>query len=128
VMKALIVAAVLAAGLTDADHDPTRANEAAFRTEASRSMDAMMRAMSALAPGDADADFVAMMTPHHRGAIEMAQSELRYGRNETLRRVAQEIIVEQQQEIVAMRAALAPQPSPTPSAPRLGAPNGSETP
>jgi uncharacterized protein (DUF305 family) len=36
----------------------------------------------------------------------MAQSELRYGRNEQLRRIAQEIIVEQQQEIAVMRVAL----------------------
>jgi uncharacterized protein (DUF305 family) len=27
--------------------------------------------------GDVDADFVAMMVPHHQGAIEMAQAELR---------------------------------------------------
>jgi hypothetical protein len=36
----------------------------------------------------------------------MAQSELRYGHNELLRRIAQEIIVDQQQEIAAMRLAL----------------------
>jgi hypothetical protein len=46
------------------------------------------------------------MTPHHQGAIEMAMSELRYGRNERLRRMAQEIIITQQQEIAAMRLAV----------------------
>jgi len=56
--------------------------------------------------GDVDADFVAMMVPHHQGAIDMAQAQLRYGRNEQLRRLAQEIIVTQQQEIAAMRLAL----------------------
>jgi Domain of unknown function (DUF305) len=55
------------------------------------------------------------MIPHHQGAIDMAQAELRYGHNEQLRRIAQEIIVEQQQEIIAMRLALG-QPLP-PSAP-----------
>jgi len=45
----------------------------------------------------------------------MAIAELRYGRNEQLRRIAQEIIVDQQQEIAAMRLALG-QPLP-PSAP-----------
>jgi uncharacterized protein (DUF305 family) len=45
----------------------------------------------------------------------MAQAELRYGHNEQLRRIAQEIIVEQQQEIAAMRLALQ-QPLP-PSSP-----------
>jgi uncharacterized protein (DUF305 family) len=56
--------------------------------------------------GDVDTDFVAMMVPHHQGAIEMAQAELRYGRNEPLRRMAQEIIVTQLQEIAAMRLSL----------------------
>jgi hypothetical protein len=56
-----------------------------------------------------------MMAPHHQGAIEMAQAELRYGHNELLRRMAQEIIVTQQQEIAAMRLALG-EPLP-PSAP-----------
>jgi uncharacterized protein (DUF305 family) len=56
--------------------------------------------------GDVDRDFVAMMVPHHEGAIAMAQSELRYGKNEQLRRMAQEIVVTQRQEIAAMRLAL----------------------
>jgi uncharacterized protein (DUF305 family) len=46
------------------------------------------------------------MVPHHQGAIEMAQAELRHGRNEQLRRIAQEIIVDQTQEIAAMRLAI----------------------
>jgi uncharacterized protein (DUF305 family) len=44
--------------------------------------------------------------PHHQGAIRMAQALLRYGHNERLRRMAQEIIVTQQQEIAAMHLAL----------------------
>jgi uncharacterized protein (DUF305 family) len=56
--------------------------------------------------GDVDTDFVAMMVPHHQGAIEMARAELRYGHNEPLRRMAQEIIVTQQEEITAMRLSL----------------------
>lgn len=66
----------------------------------------MMAAMDVSSSGDADADFVAMMIPHHQGAIDMARAELRYGRNEQLRRMAQEIIVTQQQEITAMRLAI----------------------
>jgi uncharacterized protein (DUF305 family) len=56
--------------------------------------------------GDADVDFVRGMIPHHQGAIDMALAQLRYGRNEQLRRIAQEIIVTQQQEIAAMRLSL----------------------
>ena len=66
----------------------------------------MMAAMAVQPSGDVDADFVAMMIPHHQGAIDMAQAELRYGRNEQLRRMAQEIIVTQQQEIAVMRLAI----------------------
>jgi uncharacterized protein (DUF305 family) len=69
-------------------------------------MDKMMAGMSAKPGGDVDGDFTAMMIPHHQGAIDMAQAELLYGRNEQLRRIAQQIIVEQQQEIIAMRLAL----------------------
>jgi uncharacterized protein (DUF305 family) len=69
-------------------------------------MTKMMIDMGIRPSGDVDADFVAMMVPHHQGAIEMAQAELRYGRNEPLRRMAQEIIVTQLQEITAMRLSL----------------------
>jgi len=66
----------------------------------------MMADMTVASTGDVDADFAATMIPHHQGAIEMAQAELRYGRNERLRRIAQEIIVTQQQEIEAMKYAI----------------------
>ncbi len=61
--------------------------------------------------GAADEPFIAasgaaMEIPHHESAIAMAKAELRYGKNEQLRRMAQEIVVTQQQEIAAMRLAL----------------------
>jgi uncharacterized protein (DUF305 family) len=70
----------------------------------------MHKAMAIKYTGDADQDFVAGMIPHHQGAIDMARAELRYGRNEQLRRLAQEIIVSQTQEIAVMRLAVAPPP------------------
>ena len=82
------------------------AAEAAYLGENVAAMTKMMVDMGIRPSGDVDADFVAMMVPHHQGAIEMAQAELRYGRNEQLRRMAQEIIVTQQQEIAAMRLAV----------------------
>jgi uncharacterized protein (DUF305 family) len=81
------------------------ADEAAFLAENTAAMSRMMAAMEVKPSGDVDQDFVATMVPHHQGAIEMAQAELRHGRNEQLRRIAQEIIVEQTQEITAMRLA-----------------------
>jgi hypothetical protein len=57
--------------------------------------------------GDVDRDFVAMMmVAHHHGAIDTAVAVLRYGRNEQIRRLAQEVIVTLQQEIAAMRLAV----------------------
>src|SRR5215471_16079459 len=52
--------------------------------------------------GDPDDDFAAMMIPHHRGAVDMAKVELLYGKDPVLRRLAQEIIVTQEQEIEVM--------------------------
>jgi hypothetical protein len=95
-----------------------------FLSESRAAMDKMMSAMDVKPSGHVDEDFVAMMVPHHQGAIDMAQSELRYGTNEQLRRIAQEIIVEQQQEIAAMRLALG-QPLPaSKSSPDQPSPSG----
>jgi uncharacterized protein (DUF305 family) len=81
-------------------------DEARFLAENDVLMQKMMTDMTIDATGDVDRDFVGMMVPHHQGAIDMAQAELRYGHNEQLRRLAQEIIVTQQQEIAAMRLAV----------------------
>lgn len=80
--------------------------EAPFWKENQAAMTKMMAAMAVAPSGDVDADFVATMVPHHQGAVEMAQAELRYGHNEQLRRIAQEIIVDQTQEIAVMRLAI----------------------
>jgi hypothetical protein len=82
-------------------------DEASFLDESDVAMTKMMTAMGITPSGNVDADFVAMMVPHHQGAIDMAKAQLRYGRNEQLRRLAQEIIVTQQQEIAVMQLALA---------------------
>ncbi|MDH6233872.1 hypothetical protein M2281_004485 [Mesorhizobium soli] len=82
------------------------AEEKPFLQENAGAMKKMMAGMNVRPSGDIDHDFVEMMVPHHQGAIEMAQAELRYGHNERLKRMAQEIIVTQQQEIAAMRLAL----------------------
>ncbi len=52
--------------------------------------------------GDVDHDFVVMMIPHHQGAIDMAKSELSYGKDPAMRRLAEEIIVDQKSEIDVM--------------------------
>ncbi|MGV8920601.1 MAG: DUF305 domain-containing protein [Pseudomonas sp.] len=80
--------------------------EGAFLSENDTAMQSMMAGMGAKPTGDIDRDFVISMSAHHQGAIDMAVTMLKYGHNEQLKRMAQEIIVEQQQEIAAMRQAL----------------------
>ena len=74
-------------------------------------MDRMTRDMAVPHTGDPDRDFAAMMIPHHQGAIDMAKVQLQFGRDPILRRLAQGIIVEQQQEIDLMRGELSRLPS-----------------
>jgi hypothetical protein len=87
-------------------HNLVNSSEAPFLAENEAAMTKMMTDMAVRPTGDVDRDFVEMMAPHHQGAIDMAQAVLRYGHNEQLRRLAQEIIVTQQQEIAAMRLAV----------------------
>jgi uncharacterized protein (DUF305 family) len=78
----------------------------------------MHESMQIVPSGDPDRDFTRMMIPHHQGAIDMAVVELRYGKDERLRRLAQEINVAQQQEIAVMHLALGdalPPGSPAPT-------------
>jgi hypothetical protein len=96
---------------------PAAGVEAAYLADNVSAMTKMMIDMGIQPSGDVDHDFVAMMVPHHQGAIEMAQAELRYGRNEVLRRLSQEVIVTQQQEILAMRLALGEPLPPSAAAP-----------
>jgi uncharacterized protein (DUF305 family) len=53
--------------------------------------------------GNPDQDFVAMMIPHHQGAIDMARAELQYGKDPMLRHMARGIITAQQKEIREMQ-------------------------
>ncbi len=87
------------------------AQEPAAETAYLAAIDRMMNDMMVEPTDDIDRDFVEMMVPHHQSAIDMARSYLHYGHNEELRRVAQEIIDGQQQEIAVMRHAIGDQSS-----------------
>ena len=76
----------------------------AFMQAMNSAMKRMDQGMSATPmSGDPDQDFTTMMIPHHQGAIDMAKVELKFGKDPVLRRVAQEILVDQQSEIDLMR-------------------------
>ena len=112
---AALVAGVWVSARAFADDPPQ--GETAFLAENDKAMTKMMDGMAVKPSGDIDRDFSAMMIPHHQGAIDMAQTELRYGKNELLRRIAQEIIVDQLQEIAAMHVALGDPLPPSAAAP-----------
>ena len=99
-------------------------DEGPFLAENDVAMTRMMADMEVAPSGDVDHDFLAMMIPHHQGAIDMAKAVLRHGKDEQVRRIAQGIVVEQEQEIAVMRLlmqrttpaarTLAPRPSEQP--------------
>jgi hypothetical protein len=68
------------------------------------SMDKMHMAMGEVKQsGNSDVDFVRLMLPHHQAAIDMAKTQLLYGKDPQMRRLAQEIITDQQLEIELMQ-------------------------
>jgi len=81
---------------------------ARFAKEMDAGMEKMMHGMHAPGyTGNPDADFLAMMIPHHEGAVEMARLVLVHGRDPLTRRLAEEIIAGQTAEIEGMKRRLA---------------------
>jgi len=118
-----LAALVSRAGLSDQirqrfDADPTHArngsicgdgsnvSEATFYSQMRGAYTRMHDSMVIAPSGNTDRDFARMMIAHHQGAIDMALVQLKYGRDERLRRLAQSIIIEQGQEIAYMRSLL----------------------
>ena len=100
----LMTAIGLAAG---AQMDSRATGFMSFMDESMKRMDTDMK--SAPMNGNSDHDFATMMMPHHQGAIDMARAELTYGKDPVMRRLAEEIIVDQQSEIQAMQLWLSKQ-------------------
>jgi uncharacterized protein (DUF305 family) len=68
------------------------------------SMDRMDAAMASVRPSEtSDMDFVRLMLPHHQAAVEMARTELLDGHDQQVRRLAQEILADQESEIQLMQ-------------------------
>jgi uncharacterized protein (DUF305 family) len=114
-MAALIIFGMSAAAGTASAQDHGRngmttftiTSDVAFDRLMAQAMDRMHAAMTAVNPtGDTDRDFLAMMVPHHQGAIDMAKIVLLHTHDRRIRNLAQSIITEQQYEINLMNALL----------------------
>ena len=64
----------------------------------------MHRDMAVTFTGDADADFVRAMIPHHQGAVDMAKVVLAFGKDPKIRELAESVVKAQESEIAMMKA------------------------
>jgi uncharacterized protein (DUF305 family) len=64
----------------------------------------MMHDMNQSFTGNADVDFMTGMIPHHQGAIDMAKVQVKYGKDADTRKLAEQIIADQEKEIAQMKA------------------------
>lgn len=77
-----------------------------FAPAMDEAMRRMMHDMHRPVVGDPDRDFLAMMIPHHQGAVDMARLVLVHGRDPLTRQLAEQILAIQAVEIEAMRRRL----------------------
>ena len=71
-------------------------------------MDEMQSRMMAMkSTGNPDVDFAMMMRMHHQGAITMAETQLRDGKNQQMKKMARDIIASQKKEIAVFDKYLA---------------------
>ncbi len=74
-----------------------------MHTEYMQAMDDMHGPMmEGVMDADPDAAFVRGMLPHHKGAVDMAKIQLKYGKDPELRKLAQDIIDAQEKEMTFM--------------------------
>jgi uncharacterized protein (DUF305 family) len=86
--------------MTPKDGDP--ASTKAFKEAHMRMMHDMHRTFT----GNPDVDFMNGMIPHHQGAIDMAKVQVKYGKDAETRKLAEQIIADQEKEIAQMKARL----------------------
>lgn len=78
--------------------------ESEMNLEYMRAMNAMHKPMmDGVTDPDPDTAFVRGMLPHHKGAVDMAEIQLKYGKDPELRKLAQDIIDAQEKEMTFMK-------------------------
>lgn len=85
---------------------PGNSSQSASSAAYEQANEKMHKAMAVTLTGDADRDFLAGMIPHHQGAIDMAEVVLKYGKDPQVKKLAQDIVAAQKQEIAMMQAML----------------------
>jgi uncharacterized protein (DUF305 family) len=86
------------------------------------SMDKMHMAMSTIErSGNSDVNFVRLMLPHHQAAVDMARTQLLFGKDPQMRGLAQKIIADQESEIALMQRWLEEEPAQVEINPKAGA-------
>ena len=88
---------------------PDYSDERPFLSENDAAMNKMMADMTIKPTGDVDRDFVAMMIPHHQGAIDMVNDLFKaYGaaQDETIYKFASDVYADQSIEIDRMHEML----------------------
>ncbi|HEY0120194.1 MAG TPA: DUF305 domain-containing protein [Rhizobium sp.] len=94
----------LADGMSGMDMSKPMGDQGASSKAFNDAMGKMHNNMMITYSGDADTDFVRGMIPHHQGAIDMAKTELKYGKDPELRKLAENVIKAQEAEIKGMNA------------------------
>lgn len=111
-MKTFLISGALlfsSVALAEPHHVHTTSNQPATMTEAGQAYmngmqtmhDDMMKGIMA---ADADEAFVRGMIAHHQGAVDMAKIQLKYGKDAEMRKLAEDIIKAQEQEIKQMQS------------------------
>lgn len=108
IAAALVLAASPAtAQMTGMDHSAHGADASGAMAGYMAAMDTMMADMEGMeSTGDADADYLLMMIPHHQSAVDMSRTLLEEGQDPEVKALAETIIASQEAEIAEMNAML----------------------